>query len=418
MRFFRWRESLRTSLWLIPALCVATAAGLGLLLVEIDRNLDATIGFRGGPDSAHTFLSTISSSMITFTGLVFTITIVVLQLASQQFSPRVLRTFLRDRHSQFALGVFTATFAYALIILRAVRTEASAGGEFVPSLSVSVAFILVMLSLALFVDYIHHIAQSIRVPSITSSIAEETREAISDIYDHEHTDVPVPLPMGGRVVDLPAPKRGILTALDRDRLVSLAQREDCVVEVVPAIGDFVPEGSTLLRLHGKPAEPGAFVDQVGLGPERTMQQDPAFGFRQLVDIAERGLSPAVNDPTTAVQCVDEIHDLLRRLAVRAFPSGQRFDASGSLRLSFPVTSWDGYISLACDEIRQYGGGSIQIHRRLRSMLEDLMSVAPRERHAPLRRQLTLLDESADLNLDHASDRASAKESDEQGIGGT
>jgi len=419
MRFFRWRESLRTSLWLIPTLCVATAAGLGLLLVEVDRNLATAIGFRGGPDSAQNFLSTISSSMITFTGLVFTITIVVLQLASQQFSPRVLRTFLRDRHSQFALGVFTATFAYALIILRAVRTEASAGGEFVPSLSVSVAFVLVMLSLALFVDYIHHIAQSIRVPSITSSIGDETRAAIGDIYDHEHTDVPVPLPVDGQVVDVPAPRRGILTALDRDRLVSQAEREDCVVEVVPAIGDFVPEGSTLLRLHGgKRADPGVFVDHVGLGPERTMQQDPAFGFRQLVDIAERGLSPAVNDPTTAVQCLDEIHDLLRRLAARAFPSGQRFDASGSLRLTFPVTSWDGYVSLACDEIRQYGGGSIQIHRRLRSMLADLMSIAPRERHAPLRRQLALLDESADLNLDHAQDRAVAKESDEQGIGGT
>ena len=418
LKFFRWRESLRTSLWLIPTLCVGSAALLGAILIELDRNLDTPFDFRGGPDSAQNFLSTISSSMITFTGLVFTITIVVLQLASQQFSPRVLRTFLRDRHSQFALGVFTATFAYALIVLRSVRTEGSVGGEFVPSTAVTGAFILVLLSLALFVDYIHHIAQSIRVPSITKSIGDETRAAISDIYDHEHTDPPLPLPAGGKVIEVPAPKRGIVTALDRDRLVALAEENDCVVEIVPAIGDYVPEGAPLLRVHGGSDRAARdFADHVGLGPERTTQQDPAFGFRQLVDIAERGLSPAINDPTTAVQCLDEIHDLLRRLAARAFPSGQRLDSSGRLRLAFPVTSWEGYVSLACDEIRQYGGESIQVHRRLRSMLMDLMSVAPRDRDTPLRQQLRLLDASADLNLDHPEDREAAKRPDEQGIGG-
>ena len=420
MRFFRWRESLRSSLWLIPSLCVASAVVLALGLIELDRRVRVPLAFEGGPESAQTFLSTISSSMITFTGLVFTITIVVLQLASQQFSPRVLRTFLRDRHSQFALGVFTATFAYALVVLRAVRADdGSAGGEFVPGIAVTVAFALVMLSLALFVDYIHHIAQSIRVSSITNSIGDETRTAIADIYDHEHTEAPVPLPAGGHVHEVFAPKRGIVTALDRDRLVALAETHGSVVEVIPAIGDYVAEGSLLLRVHGGSApDPHAFADHIGLGPERTMQQDPAFGFRQLVDIAERGLSPAVNDPTTAVQCLDEIHDLLRRLASRPFPSGQRFGPSGEVRLAFPVTSWDGYVSLACDEIRLYGGDSIQVHRRLRSMLVDLLSVAAPERDGPLRLQLRLLDDSADLNLDHPEDRESAKQADEQGIGGT
>jgi uncharacterized membrane protein len=276
-----------------------------------------------------------------------------------------------------------------------------------------------MMSLALFVDYIHHIAQSIRVASITNSVGNETREAIADIYDHEHTDTPVPLPTAGDVLELPAPERGIITGLNRDRLVMLAQRADCVVEIVPAIGDYVPEGYPLLRLHGGHVpRPQVFVAEIGIGPERTMKQDPAFGFRQLVDIAEKGLSPAVNDPTTAIQCLDEIHDLLRRLAARAFPSGQRFDPEGNLRLAFPVMSWEGYISLACDEIRHYGRDSIQVHRRLRSILVDLLSITPRERHAPLRQQLRLLDESAEINLDHEEDQASAKQPDEQGIGGT
>ena len=188
MRFFYLREHLRGSLWFIPTLCVVFVVVLAEVLTRIDRSHpDAISLFEGGAESARGMLSTISSSMITFTGLVFTITIVVLQLASQQFSPRVLRTFLRDRHSQVALGVFVATFTYALILLREVRSGDGAGDEFVPNLSIAAALILVILSLALFVDYIHHISQSIRVGTITSSIGDETREAIAgaDLPQHD-----------------------------------------------------------------------------------------------------------------------------------------------------------------------------------------------------------------------------------------
>ncbi len=419
MRLFYLREHLRSSLWFIPTLCVAAVVLLALVLTRIDKEFSTPVLFDAGPEGARTVLSTISSSMITFTGLVFSITIVVLQLASQQFSPRVLRTFLRDRHSQLALGVFVATFTYSLMILREVRSDDAAGGEFVPGLSLAAAFGLVMLSLAMFVDYIHHISQSIRVGTITNAIGGETRAAISDIYDHEHTEEPVPLPSNGEVRTLPSPRSGVVTGLDRDRLVSLARESGSVVEVVPGIGDFVPHGAPLLRLHGGDIEDAdRFTDCVGLGPERTMQQDPAFGFRQLVDIAERSLSPAVNDPTTAVQCLDEIHDLLRRVGGRAFPSGQRFDDSGALRLAFPVVSWEDYVSLAFDEIRQYGRESIQVHRRMRSILVDLQSVVPPERGIPLRRQLRLLDAASERHLLDKEDRDSAREADEQGLGGS
>lgn len=419
MKLFYLREHLRSSLWFIPTLCVIGVVALAFALVRVDRRIGSDFLFDAGADGARSVLSTISSSMITFTGLVFSITIVVLQLASQQFTPRVLRTFLRDRHSQLALGVFVATFTYALIILREVRSEEAPGGAFVPGLAVGVAFILVMLSLALFVDYIHHIAQSIRVGSITNSIGSETRDAISDIYDHEHTDKPLPLPAGKEIETVPSPRSGVVTGLDRDRLVSLAATTGSVVEIVEGIGDFVPRGAPLLRLHGGDVEPtSAFTDCVGLGAERTMQQDPAFGFRQLVDIAERSLSPAVNDPTTAVQCLDEIHDLLRSLARRAFPSGQRFDKDGNLRLAFPVMTWDGYVSLAFNEIRYYGRDSIQVHRRMRSVLLDLESAVDPGRLPPLRRQLRLLDAAAERHLVDEDDRAEAREADDQGLGGS
>lgn len=419
MKLFRLREATRGSLWFIPALCVVGAILLAFLLVYVDKRVEELqFAFQGGPDSARGFLSTIASSMITFTGLVFTITIVVLQLASQQFSPRVLRTFLRDRHSQVALGVFTATFTYALVVLREVRGEEGLNGSFVPALAVSASFLLVMLSLALFVHYINHIAQSIRVGSITRAVAHETHQAIAEVYDDEPVTDPRPLPSALDTDIVLSPSRGVLQALDRDRLARHAEENDAVIEVVPATGDYVPRDSVLMRVHGAgDVSKEELMSAVALGAERTMAQDPAFGFRQLVDIAQRALSPSTNDPTTAVQCIDEIHDLLRQLGGRAFPTGQRLDKSGKLRLSYPVTPWESYVSLACDEIRHYGKTSLQIHRRLRSMLLDVIDVVPEERQVPLREQLELLDRSVEEHLDTPYDVRAAKEPDEQGVGG-
>lgn len=420
MRLFRWREKVRGSLWFIPGLCVTGAIVLAYVLTYVDERVEELhFAFGGGADSARGFLSTIASSMITFTGLVFTITIVVLQLASQQFSPRVLRTFLRDRHSQVALGVFTATFTYALAVLREVRGEDGSDGVFVPSLAVSVSFLLVMLSLALFVHYINHIAQAIRVGSITRAVGGETQEAISDMFDREHVAEPSPLPSALDTDSVLSTTRGVLQGLDRDRLTELATEHDVVVEVVPSVGDFVPRGAVLMRIHGGGGTSGdPFREAAALGAERSMAQDPAFGFRQLVDIAQRALSPSTNDPTTAVQCIDELHDLLRHLGSRPFPTGQRFDDEGRLRLAYPVTSWESYVSLACDEIRHYGKTSVQIQRRMRSMLQDVMELVPEERREPVAAQLRLLDEAAERHLDTAYDRASAKQADEQGLGGT
>ena len=325
MRLFHLREYLRSSLWFIPVLCVLVAIALATALGMLDSRVNVgwieRYTFRGDAENARTFLATISSSMITFTGLVFTITIVVLQLASQQFSPRVLRTFLRDRHTQLSLGVFVATFTYSLAVLREIRAE-DGGAVFVPNISISAAFLTVLVSLGFFVWYIHHISQAIRIGNIAESIARETDEAIGHIYDHDVVDQLVAAPAGQPERTLEAPGRGVVQAVDRDGLVALARRAGCVFTVVPAVGDFVPAGSPLLKVHGgRPVDDREAVEHVALGIERTMEQDPAFGFRQLVDIAQKALSPAVNDPTTAVQAIDLMHDLLRKIAARPFPSG-------------------------------------------------------------------------------------------------
>jgi uncharacterized membrane protein len=204
--------------------------------------------------------------------------------------------------------------------------------------------------------------------------------------------------------------------IDYEALVKAARVADCSLEMVPAVGDFVPAGAPLFRVLGDPAhlDRSRVTAAVSLGPERTMNQDVAYGFRMLVDIAVRALSDAF-DPTTAVQAVDRLHDALRQLAHRPFPSGDYRDAAGHLRLQVSQISWDGYVHLAFDEIRDVGAGSVQVSRRLKAALEDLLSVAPPERRPPLEDQLALL-EAAAAQKSGSGDRREPLTADMQGIG--
>ncbi len=418
MRLFWLRENIRSSLWFVPTVCVLSSILLAVVLGQVDQNVEGgwieRFTFKGDADNARTFLTTISTSMITFTGLVFTITIVVLQLASQQLSPRILRSFLRDRLSQLSLGVFVATFTYSLFVLRELRPGED-GAVLIPNISITVCFGLVLLSVGFFVAYIDHISQSIRIGNLAESIADETDEAIRDIYDHPDAQARLDEPRGAPVQTIHARSRGILAALDRDSLVESARAAGSVIRVLPAVGDFVPRGAPILHVFGNPVADDV-IEHLGFGAERTMTQDPAFGFRQLVDIAQKALSPAVNDPTTAVQAIDLMHDLLRQLAGLRFPCGQRADADGELRLTFPVMSWAAYVHLACDELRHYGATSLQVMRRMRAMLDDLLEVAPPDRRQVLEKQLDLLASAIIRTWAEVEDRRLSSMPDAQGLG--
>ncbi|MGH8875604.1 MAG: DUF2254 domain-containing protein [Acidimicrobiia bacterium] len=425
MRLFRLRESLRSSLWFVPALGVGVAIVLATGLVTLDHWLAGTdtkflLGFTGSAEASRNILSVIASSMMTLTALVFTILIVVLQLTSTQFSPRVLRTFVRDRDSQVTLAIFVGTFTYTMLVLRAVRSPVEEDPEFVPALAVSGAFALVLLSLGVFVAYINHIAQAIRVINIITAVGDETRQAVDRLYpaseEEPGAEEPISLPQGRPTRVIPSPRPGVVVAYDADRLVAAARRSACLLVLVPAVGDFLPGGGPLLHAYGGGQDLGDVKRFVDLEEERTMSQDVAFGFRQLVDIAERGLSPAINDPTTAVQVLDQLHDFLRRLVGRPFPSGAYHDREGNLRLVVPSMSWEGYVTLACDEIRHYGEGSVQVARRMRAMLEDLLEVAPIERVPPIERQLKLLEALVDRGFPDLEDRRTADDPDQQGLG--
>jgi uncharacterized membrane protein len=425
---------LREGYWVIPSLCLVAAGILALTLVRIDEDLQrrgTTLAFAGGPDSARSLLSTISTSMLSLTALTFSITMVVLQLASSQFSPRAMQTFLRDRQNQLTLGVFLATYVYALLALREIRGTEAVTEQFVPGLTVALAFVLVLVSIAFFVAYIHHIATSIQVARILERIDADAHRAMRRLHpDDEWThadgdpsahagdggtthpdggaaataerrgpaDSPTttsPLGQHRRVV--PAPRAGVLAEVRVGRLVRRAAERDAQVRLLVRPGDFVPEGAPLLAVEASGSDDperddDAWLDCVRQVGRREEYNDVTFGLRQLVDIAERALSPGVNDPSTASQCLDHLHDLLRRLATLPYPPEEHADEDGRVRLLTPQVGWDEHVRLVVDEIRLWGSGSLQVRERLQRMVEDLLAVAPPARQAPLRERLPLFTE--------------------------
>lgn len=376
---------MKDKFWALPLCCAVVAAGLGLAFVAIDKSLDTSFSlpflFTGGPEGARALLSAITTSMISFTGLVFSITIVVLQLSSSQFSPRVLRTFLRDRFNQLALGVFIATFVYALFVLRAVRGTAQVD-PFVPQVAMTVAVAFVLASVVVFLGYIHHIAQSVRVVTIIVRIATETRAVLDRRYPSDAVPRPALSPPAGRGDRVSAIEPGVVQRVEDDALQRLADKHDVTICLRRQVGDFVPAGASLAVVYGAdPVDHQQLRSAVQIGSEPSTDQDVGFGLRQLVDIAERALSPGINDPTTAVQVVDQLHDILRRLATRHLAPRQRVSDDGRLVVHVPEPGFADYLTLAVDEIARTGADFPRVRQRLLSMLQDLREVALPE-HRP------------------------------------
>ncbi|TDB92556.1 DUF2254 domain-containing protein, partial [Micromonospora fluostatini] len=296
---------IRESFWLVPAIFSigAVAVAIGLSALELQLNLPVGGILPSGPAGARSLLSSIITAMISFTALVFSITVVALQLASSQYSPRVLRTFLQDRIIQATLGTFVATFLFAMVVLAALPTQED---QRLPELSLAVSIALVLASSATFIYYLHHITTVMRVSHIIGAIGAQTRRSIAHLPPPDAPPSAVP----ERVTrSVPATQPGMISNVDLALLGRLAREHDCAITVVPTPGDFIVAGAPLLLVHrtngGTPRLlPTEAAEQcVTIGVERTPGQDLGFGFRQLADIAERALSPAVNDVTTAVRTV-------------------------------------------------------------------------------------------------------------------
>lgn len=408
-------KNISTSLWLIPVLCVLIGFGISFITLAIDRANDYQLFPRslvGGPEAAMEVLTTVAASMVNLAVLVLTIVLVVVQLAMGQFSPRIVQRLLRDRPSQFAIGLFVATFVHTLLAIREIDPGGENGEGQVPGAAIVVTFVLALASIAVLVMYIHHIGQALRVSALVEIAGDQTRMLVDRKY-------PAPDMATEDPAYVTAGKSGVVTTIAHNHLISEARAADCVLEMLPALGEFVPAGGNLFEVHGDPdkIDRRAVANAVILELERTLEQDVAYGIRLLVDMGIRALSDAPwQDPTTAVQAIDRIHDCLRELVRRSFPDGRHYDDDGELRLIERVMTWDDYVHLAFVELRLAGAGSPQVARRLEAALHDLHRIAPDDRKAVLDEQLDLLIEAVDAAYGDARDIELARDPDPSGLG--
>ncbi len=343
MPFQKVLDTIRQSLWFIPGLWVigCTFAAFGLVVLDTATPQIASelpLVFGGGPEGARGLLSSIASSMITVAGVVFSITIVALQLASSQYSPRVLRSFMRDRPSQIVLGSFIGSFVYAILVLRTIRTEQEGSSAFVPAIAVTGAIVLALVALGMLVYYIHHIATRMQASQITAAVATETLDEVArqQREAEEHPRPPVrSRPSGDPTSFIPATRSGYLQYVEADELVEIAVEYRMTIRLEAAPGNWVQHHAPLFGFWD--AEPsdeiaGRLHRQVAVGTERVLHQDPGFGIQQLVDIAVKALSPGINDPTTAINAVHRITEILVTAGKGALSSRDHTDADGAVRL--------------------------------------------------------------------------------------
>jgi uncharacterized membrane protein len=410
---------LKSSLWVVPALSTLAA----FLSVPILRLLDRSLGFqffRYTPDGARALASIVSSAMLSFVVFFFSVLLLTVQIASSSLSPRVISRPFRSRTLKVSLGIFVFNLIYSMAVV-ARGTEGNLG-----QLVTAMVIVLTVISICVFLFVVEHVSKQLRPATVMADIAAEGLQVISAIYPHkvgeqdrddQATDEPsLELP---RQVVHHSGNPGVVQALDIVGLTDIATRHACTIELVPQVGDFVTKHDEVFRLHANGSAPSAkeLFEHIALERERTLEQDPAFAFRIIVDIACKALSPAINDPTTAVLALDQIHILLREVGRRRLDTGVVTDSSGYLRLVYRTPDWENFVALAVTEIRQFGANSTQVARRMRAMLEDLIQLLPTHRALALEQELNLLKNTIDHGFAVLEDRLRAELPDSQGLGG-
>jgi uncharacterized membrane protein len=414
---YRIRHYIQNSIWIFPVLStVAAIAAVRLLhLIEKDLAWESPVD----PDTARAVLGTMASALFTAIVFVCSALLVAVQLASAALTPRIIALVFRDPAIKASLTMLVFAFTFSLAALIRIK-------ETVPLLTTHVAGYGCLVCLAVFFYLIDHLGKALRPSGALRTIAWLGRRVIESVYPRPPVESPAGTPQevaevldGKPTATILNHKDGVVLAFDETGLLSLAQRADCVIEMVPQVGDHVAVGDPLFRVFrgGAMLPPESLCQSVAVGQERTLQQDPMLAFRMMVDIASKALSPAINDPTTAVLALDQIHHLLRKVSERYLDTGNVRDAAGRLRVVYRTPDWEDFVELAVTEIRHFGGESIQIARRLRAMLENLIQTLPEKRAARLRQELALLHRSADRFFAEPEDRALAAVGDFQGVGG-
>ncbi|MEU8503956.1 DUF2254 domain-containing protein [Streptomyces brevispora] len=419
------REHLRETFWFAPALTLVCAIVLWFVASEIDKQLivylqneqayDEIKDLLSIAEDTQTIVVTISSAMMTFIGVVFSISLVAVQMASGQLTPRVVRIFVRSRISKLTLSVFLATFVFSLLVLSSYESEKD------PRLVTSVPFVqsvltavLVGLSLLLFIAYVSSTLRLMQVGPVVDRITRDSFRVLGRMPSGLPQEGPITAETGQFVHE---GRAGVLRDVNVARLVRAARQQGVVLRLIPRIGDFVVPGTPVLAVHGGSAPPRrALRYTVSVGVERTLHQDLAFGLRQLSDIALRAVSPAVNDPTTAVQCLDRIVQFLTALVDLPLGAVHHRDREGAVRLVQDVPGWADLVDLGFEEIRRCAVNSPQVTRRLLAGIDDLALLAAPDRQKPLIRHRALLVQAVERTVPDAAEREFALLPDRQGIG--
>jgi uncharacterized membrane protein len=374
------------ALWVLPTVSVMAFLVAGALLSRVSVDPGSPLwplAFQGSAEDARGILVVVSATMITVTGLVFALTIVALQIASGQYSPRLLRNFMRDRGTQVVLSVFVGAFAYSTAGLHTVGIQRAGGEAFVPRLAVSGSLLLGLASVGVLIYFIHHLARSIQIDAIMSTVERETRWVIEDVYPDQpgylEPEERCPDPPAWAVV-LPAGRSGYLQAVQAEPLVRAAVRNDLVMRLARQVGDHVVEGTPLAWAWRRGADQSpveaqllqaALEDAVAIGFERTMVQDVPFGLRRLVDIGNKALSPAINDPYTGIQALHHLSVLLCMLARRRLGDRLYHDQQGTLRVAVPLPQFVDYLRLGTAQIRRSGAKEPAVARSLIQLFKDV-----------------------------------------------
>jgi uncharacterized membrane protein len=414
---YRVRHYFDNSIWILPAISALLAIVAVRILHRIEEDLHWVSPIES--ETARAVMGMMASSLFSSIVFVCSALLVALQLASAALTPRIIAIVFRDPVTKLSLTLFVFFFTFAISTLLRITS-------FVPLLTTHTVVYGCLISLGVFFYLIDHLGKTLRASGALRVVDAGGRRVIQSVYPQLHAEVQggtapeTPNELGGEpTATIPCPKDGVVLAFDQNGLLSLARRADCVIELVPQVGDHVAAGHPLFRIFhgGETLSAGTLCQSVAVGYERTIQQDSTFPFRIMVDIASKALSPAINDPTTAVLAVDYIHHLLHFVGNRYLDTGQVRDGSGRLRLVYRTPEWEDFVNLAVTEIRQFGAESIQIARRLRAMLENLIQTLPEARAPLLRQELAVLHRSAARFFSEPEDLALAEVSDVQGVGG-
>jgi uncharacterized membrane protein len=404
--------------WLIPLLYAAGALMLGFTIPRLAYNFLPGFVSTVSVNAAIGIYSAVASGMIALTGIVFSLTFVMVQFSATAYSPRLVLWIARDQVMSHSIGVFTATFLYALAALAWV--DRSGSGR-VPLAGTLVVTTLLIVSVIMFITLIQRVGM-LQVNRMLIFTSDRGREIIENLYPPLEN---APSSASAAVSEslclqtlLHHGRPRIIQEVNIPALIEIASRNGYAIELVASVGDAVVEASPILRVFGvgAPLPEQSLRPAIELGGERTFAQDPKYAIRLLVDIAIKALSPAINDPTTAVQTLDQIEDLLIHLGRRRLEIGTFRDTAGNLRLLISFPTWEDFLRLAFDEIRFYGATSVQVMRRMNALVSELISILPEERRPALRHWQERLQFTVERSFGDQQDRLAASAEDRQGLG--